>query len=526
MLPKPLFVAGSFCVTCMFLEVPFASAACVSGRTTDLSGIALADASVTAYRTDGSSFRQGVTGRDGTFQICDLASGEYAMTVRLSGFTSDTRSETVADTASRPLEIRLAREVASSAVPDIGSSVPTFEFRNVLHAAATTIPDAPASSRSLRDTLHGQANALWGSGLVGEPSVPAFSQFPLADFGASIGGDLSSARTSFFASFDQFGTDPQRLLAAVAAAQSRTAKPFSVANSNIVTFSSFNARLDHRFSDRDAAYASLRGGDASSSLPGRGADGAPKLVNTRSTKQVGATAANTIDLSPSTVNETRASFVSSEVQLPPGTVDGSIVSGLPTVHRDRVFDAANNVYRQIGGQNLRFGGDFLYNQMSVSFLESMLGRTSDSISQSRRSGSLYVQSARRVRPNLLLTSGLGYQIQPLKGFKTDTGNLAPQVGFAWSPSSRTVIRGGAAVYYDQVPLPALAASSDENSPANLQSSANFASSSGSQAVPMTFFTVMSPLLQNSYVETASFGVEQQVSAHTFISSDYQFARGL
>ena len=49
-------------------------------------------------------------------------------------------------------------------------------------------------------------------------------------------------------------------------------------------------------------------------------------------------------------------------------------------------------------------------------------------------------------------------MQFLETIATDTNNFSPRLGFAWSPfeSRRTVVRGSAGLFYDRVPLRALA----------------------------------------------------------------------
>jgi hypothetical protein len=70
----------------------------------------------------------------------------------------------------------------------------------------------------------------------------------------------------------------------------------------------------------------------------------------------------------------------------------------------------------------------------------------------KRSG-FFVQDSLKITPRLLLSLGLRYDIEgepaPLH---TDMNNLAPRVGFSWTPSadSKTVVRGGFGFYYSQI----------------------------------------------------------------------------
>ena len=57
-----------------------------------------------------------------------------------------------------------------------------------------------------------------------------------------------------------------------------------------------------------------------------------------------------------------------------------------------------------------------------------------------------------------MNAGLRYDLQFLESISTDRDNLSPRVGFASSPfeSRRTVVRASYGLFYDRVPLRALA----------------------------------------------------------------------
>lgn len=398
-----------------------------------------------------------------------------------------------------------------------------FEFRFAPDAPSPMIPDALSPSRNLP---HGKVYGLLGSTLIGAPDLTLRDELPIDEFGASLGGNIGKGATAYFVSFDQLGFSQRNLLQFLTDMQHQTGSSALTLNANPAITGAFTARIDRQFGQRDSAYVRFNRDSLHnySLRPGEGAN-VSSLTGDFGLKQQTAAAGNTVILSPNTVNETSAQFISTDVQLPAGASAMGVESTLPTLRRDRVFEAATNIYRQVAGQSVRAGGDFLYNQMNLSFIESGLGRNS-SFSQSDRSEGLYVQNEKRIHSNLLLTSGIRYEVQSLRGFKTDTNNLAPQVGFSWAPASRTVIRGGVGMYYDQVPLPIIAGPSSLGGAANIQDSSRLVVGKDFSPSQLAMFTVASPTMQNSYAEQADIGVEQQIGAKSFLSTETQYIRGV
>jgi hypothetical protein len=73
----------------------------------------------------------------------------------------------------------------------------------------------------------------------------------------------------------------------------------------------------------------------------------------------------------------------------------------------------------------------------------------------RYDGAPFIQDDWKLKPNLTLSLGLRYEVQTLE---SDHRDVAPRLGFAWAPGSakkgpqKTVIRGGAGMFYDRVGL--------------------------------------------------------------------------
>ena len=140
-------------------------------------------------------------------------------------------------------------------------------------------------------------------------------------------------------------------------------------------------------------------------------------------------------------------------------------------------------------------------------------------------------------PGVTLNVGARYELQLLKTISTDTGNISPRAGLAWSPfaSRRTVVRGSFGLFYDRVPLRALAnalLSSGNTTTVNSSSQVSVSLSPTQTGAP-TFpnilpttgppsgvlfnFTTMNPHMQNAYSEQGSLEIEQQLGERSTLS---------
>ncbi len=62
----------------------------------------------------------------------------------------------------------------------------------------------------------------------------------------------------------------------------------------------------------------------------------------------------------------------------------------------------------------------------------------------------FMEDSWRVNQKFTLTLGLRYELEQKTRFPRDNNNFAPRAGFAWSPDSKTVIRGGFGIYFSRI----------------------------------------------------------------------------
>jgi hypothetical protein len=168
------------------------------------------------------------------------------------------------------------------------------------------------------------------------------------------------------------------------------------------------------------------------------------------------------------------------------------------------------------------------------------------VAQTNPNIGFYGQDEWKIGSRFTLNLGLRYDLQYLKTIATDTNNVSPRAGFAWSPfdSRRMVVRGSFGLFYDRVPLRALAnALLSSNNTTTVTSTTqlsvnlsptqagapvfpNILPSNGLPAGVLVNFTTMNPHMQNAYSEQGSLEIEQQVGSRATFSLGYEHLRGL
>ena len=409
-------------------------------------------------------------------------------------------------------------------------------------------------------------------------------------YGGSLGGPIARDRSFFFANAEQRLLDQTGLttisdgnaaivnarLAAVGYPGSRVSTgeyPNPVHSVNVL------GKIDHQFRANDHFSVRYSLYDVTSSNSrGAGALNAPSASAGLDNQDQTLAFSNTLTLSPSTVNETRAQFAHSDLLAPPTDPIGPAVSiagvasfgtssGSPTGRLNKMYQVVNNLSHQAGAHALRAGVDFLYNDDTITYPRSIRGAYTFSsltnflagtynnagftqtfgettVLQNNANIGIYAQDEWRATTSLTLNLGLRYDLQFLETIDTDTNNVSPRLGFAWTPfpSQNTIIRGAAGLFYDRVPLRAVAnallSAGNTTDLANLRQIGVSLSPTQAGApvfpnilaavvptVTLVNLTTMQADMKNAYSQQASVEIERQLGDRNTVSVGYQYVRG-
>lgn len=469
-------------------------------------------------------------------------------------------------------------------------------------------------TKSGSNQLHGTAYGFLRNQRLNADNALSGSKLPLTQgqYGASLSGPLRKNNTFLFGNFEEQRLNTAGIItvkpADAVAINSRLlavgyAAPFLPIGTGQTTLypttlhtDTFFLRGDHRFSSKDQfnmRYSLYK----LSSTNARGVGGLNEASNGTSVYDTNHTvaASNIATLSDRTFNETRMQFSYDDLTAPPNdktgpavTVSGVAVFGRstssPTARLNYLGEVVDNIVMQRGAHTFKTGVDFLYNNDTITYPQSIRGSYSfaciydnasevpegysgslcanslysgrynsqgytqnfgvPNIQQNNPNLGFYAQDEWKATPSLTLNAGVRYDLEWLQTINTDTNNVSPRIGLAWTPfpNRGTVIRASYGLFYDRVPLRPLAnalLSAGNTTDPNKARFFSYSFSYGDSNAPVfpnvattpplgskPNYSTMQRNIQNPYSQQASLEVEQQLSKASTLAMSYQHVRGL
>lgn len=446
-------------------------------------------------------------------------------------------------------------------------------------------------TRSGTNTLHGTAygffrdDALNGKNALTKTTLPMDQQ----QFGGSLGGPLARNRTFYFGNverrlLDQTGvvtilTENVNVINARLSESGYQGRPVTTGiYPNPVHSTNLLGKIDHQVSGADQLSVRYALYDVvSSNARGVGQLNAPSGSTGIDNLDQSIAIGNVWTLSSNTVNETRLQVARGDLQAystdligPQVTISGVATFGTfsssPTRRENTMFQIVNNLSQRAGSHALRAGADFLYNDDTITFLRAFRGSYTFSsmanflagnyngfaqtfgdpvVNQSNPNLGFYAQDEWRASSRLTLNLGIRYDLQFLETINTDTNNISPRVGFVWSPtgSQDFLVRGGAGIFFDRVPLRAVANAllsagntTDVTQLRQPQVSGILPTQAGAPVFPnilpdrlpstaLVSITTIDKDLPNAYSKQANIEIEHALGSGRVVTVGYQHFRG-
>jgi hypothetical protein len=432
------------------------------------------------------------------------------------------------------------------------------------------------------DQFHGQAFLNAGDAIFNSrnPFAPNKPDFRSEQYGGNLSGPINSRASFFFNAERRDITDNAIIDATVVDPTSFAIRPYQLAVLTPQHRTSISPRIDYQINQNNTLMMRYTWTHSGQQNAGVGQFSLPEQAyntfNTQQTVQLTETAV----LNPKMINETRVQFGRS-------SRDQNADNTLPSI---RVNDAFNGGGSQVGmsysnqdnweiqnytsmalgahaikvGVRLRtavindfapqnYGGTFTFTSLARYQLTLQLlaqgytpaevaamggGASQFSINAGTPDARVrqtdwgpFFQDDWRVRPNLTLSLGLRYEGQTNMH---DWSDFAPRLGFAWAPggnshnNGKTVIRGGAGVFYDRLSenlvLQALRLNGVRQQDyvvTNPDFYPNIPPLSTLTAQPQSIYQVASNV-RAPMIMQAALGVERQLPWNTTIASTFTF----
>jgi hypothetical protein len=272
-------------------------------------------------------------------------------------------------------------------------------------------------------------------------------------------------------------------------------------------------------------------------------------------------------LGSGSLNELRAQATHSKLTAPPNDLAGPAVTinGVasfgtsttsPTARTLDLFEVSYGYTLQRGPHLLKAGGSWLYERLDIDFpgalqgiyafqslasfeagrylsFQQAFGRPSQF--QTNANVSLFVQDEWRPAPSLTINGGVRYDLQFLADVvHTDTNNVSPRIGVAFTPRSGTVVRGSAGLYYDRIPLRAVSNALQRDG-INYKVALLTFGELGAPSFPavlgqfppgiVTNITSIDPAIENAVGRQAYVGVDHQFGTRLSVTAGYLHLTG-
>ena len=432
----------------------------------------------------------------------------------------------------------------------------------------------------VRDDALNAANALSGTTLPMHQS----------QFGASVGGPVVRNRTFYFVNAEKRLLDQSGLTTIADANASVINARLSASGyqgpavatgiySSPVDSINVLAKVDQQYSVGHQLSARYSRYDvAADNARGAGGLAAPSAsAGLENTDQAFAIS-NALVLSSRSLLETRAQIADGHLEALPTDPIGPAVaiagvatfgtsSTSPTARVNRLYQLVNNFAFVAGNHAWRAGVDVLFNADEITYPRSIRGSYTfasmpnfltgvynnagfaqtfgaTGVSQDNPNLGLFVQDEWRINNSVTVNAGVRYDLQFLESIDTDRDNVSPRLGIAWTPtaSGRTIVRGSGGLFYDRIPLRALAnallsAGNTTDVTALRQFLVNLSPGqagapvfpailpSAVPSVTLPNLTTMDRGVQNAFSRQVSAEIERQLGQQTTISAGYQYLDG-
>lgn len=447
-------------------------------------------------------------------------------------------------------------------------------------------------TRSGTNTIRGTAYGFFRDDALNAKNALSGTKLPMSQqqFGASLGGPIRRGRTFYFTNAEQRNLD-QTGFVTISAANLATVKARLAAigypgaavttgeYDNPVNSLNVLGKIDHAFTGRD--QLAVRYGlynVTSDNSRGAGGTSAPSASAGLDNRDQALSVSNTLTLGDRTVNETRAQVTHSDLAALPtdpvgpavsiaGVAAFGTLSGSPTGRLNTMYQVVDTLSHQRGSHAFKAGMDLVYNDDTITFPRSNRGAYTFSslanflagtynnagytqtfgatqVDQGSTNLGVYAQDEWTATSRLTLNAGLRYDLQWLETIDLDTNNVSPRVGFALTPTAGRdlVVRGSAGIFFDRVPLRALAnallsaGNTTDLAQLRQRSISLTPGQAGSPTFPnvltapqpsVTLFnlTTMQRDLQNAYSRQANLEVERQIGRFGTASVGYAYLRG-